>query len=76
MPVTSENWHPDAMTPRVATCIALSLLLVGASAFAQESPKGEGADATAPVDSLWQMVLDPVVVTATRTERLDWNGAA
>ena len=65
------------MTLRVATCcIALSLLLMGASSFAQESPKGKDADATAPVDSLWQMALDPVVVTATRTERLDWNGAA
>ena len=58
------------MTLRVATCcIALSLLLMGALSFAQESPKGKDADATAPVDSLWQMALDPVVVTATRTER-------
>ena len=45
--------------------LALGLVI---PALAQ-SPTDRSADAAPPADSLWQLSLDPVVVTATRTER-------
>lgn len=51
---------------RVLTCSFSLLVAGGLSAFAQTSPT---ADTTAPADSLWQMEMNRVVVTATRAER-------
>jgi len=56
------------MTLRHATGLALVLLLMGVSAAAQEPTYRVVAD-TAAADSLWQLDLDPVVVTATRAAR-------
>ena len=56
------------MTLRHATGLALVLLLMGVSAAAQEPTYRVVAD-TAAADSLWQLDLDPVVVTATRSAR-------
>ena len=56
------------MTLRIPAWIVILLLGVG-SALAQ-TPSTEGEEATsAPADSLWQLDMDPVVVTATRGER-------
>ncbi|MFB6279176.1 MAG: TonB-dependent receptor plug domain-containing protein, partial [Salinibacter sp.] len=56
------------MTLRIPTWIAL-LLVGGGPALAQTpSTQGENAMGT-PADSLWQLDMDPVVVTATRGER-------
>lgn len=39
----------------------------GATGFAQAPPAS--AETAAPADSLWQLAMDPIVVTATRAER-------
>ena len=57
------------MTLRHATGLALIFLLMGASAAAQEPTYRVVSDTTASADSLWQMDMAPVVVTATRAER-------
>ena len=51
---------------RTAACGLVVLLSTLTPAFAQSTPS---ADTTAPVDSLWRLAMDPVVVTATRTQR-------
>ena len=56
------------MVLRIPTWIALLLLGVG-TAIAQ-TPSTQGGESTSTsVDSLWQLDMDPVVVTATRAER-------
>ena len=47
-------------------CATLGGIILGAAAPALAQMP---ADTTAPADSLWQLALDPVVVTATRAER-------
>jgi len=56
------------MRLRIPTWIALLLLGVGPAVAQTPSTQGEG-DPSAPADSLWQLDMDPVVVTATRAER-------
>jgi len=54
---------------RRTVCWSMLLLLTTGSVLAQTSSTHRPADTTAPPDSLWKMGLDPVVVTATRSER-------
>jgi len=53
---------------RTATCCVLLLLAAGEGGFAQV-PSGSPVADTAAADSLWQLDMTPVVVTATRSER-------
>lgn len=53
---------------RIVLCIG-GLLLTAGPALAQAPSDERAADTSAPADSLWQLDMDPVVVTATRTER-------
>lgn len=56
-------------TLRAAACGLLLVLLLGTPAPAQTPSGTTPADSTAPADSLWQLDMAPVVVTATRAER-------
>ena len=58
------------MRDRIAACIAVLFLLAGGWEAAGQSPSiRAGADTAAVADSLWQMEMAPVVVTATRAEQ-------
>jgi len=57
------------MPHRLVVCTVLTVLLGGMVASAQEPSRRVAADTTAPADSLWQLAMDPVVVTATRAAR-------
>jgi outer membrane receptor for ferrienterochelin and colicins len=56
------------MTLRIPAWIVVLLLGAGAALAQTPSTQGEKSTST-PADSLWQLDMDPVVVTATRAER-------
>jgi hypothetical protein len=62
---------PAARLIRIASWAAVLLFGVGLPALAQERP---AAESTPPTDSLWQLEMAQVVVTATRAERQAGNG--
>mgnify|MGYP007025112906 FL=1 len=58
------------MRPRALLLLLIGLLpLLNAPPQAQPAPARPVADTTARADSLWQLDMEQVVVTATRAER-------
>jgi len=62
---------PVARLIRIASWAAVLLFGVGLPALAQERP---AAESMPPADSLWQLEMAQVVVTATRAERQAGSG--